>query len=170
MIIAFLVASLAVIADQVSKWAVVNNIPEGSSVTVIEGVLNWNHIRNDGMAFGMLGEHRWIFITLTVVLLLALVIFLFYYRNSANLWLKIACGLVLGGGIGNMIDRVALGEVIDFIDFCLFDFWKWIFNVADACVCVGVFMLAIYLIIDSIRCEREKKKALEEDDLSGEDE
>ena len=170
MIIAFLVAFIAVIADILSKWAVVEYLKPLGSVALIEGILDLTYVENRGMAFGLLSGHRWVFMVFTVVLLIAIAAYLFYYRRDANLWLKIACGLVMGGGIGNMIDRVSLGYVIDFIDFCAFDFWVWVFNVADACVCVGVFMLAVYLIIDSIRCEREKKIILEEDDFSEEDE
>lgn len=170
MTVAFLVALIAVIADVLSKWAVVERLKPLGSVTLIEGVLNFTYVENKGMAFGMLSGHRWVFMVFTVVLLIAIAAFLFYYRKSANLWLKVACGLVMGGGIGNMIDRISLGYVIDFIDFCAFDFWVWVFNVADACVCVGVFMLAVYLIIDSIRCEREKKIILEEQDDLEEDE
>ena len=130
------------------------------SVTLIEGILDFTYVENRGMAFGMLSGHRWVFMVFTVVLLIAIAAFLYYYRESASLWLKISCGLVMGGGVGNMIDRVSLGYVVDFIDFCAFDFWVWVFNVADACVCVGVFMLAIYLIMDTVRTEREKKQKL----------
>ena len=170
MIIAFIVAFVAIIADILSKWAVVEYLKPKGSVTLIEGILDFTYVENRGMAFGLLSGHRWVFMVFTVVLLIAIAVFLFYYRREANLWLKIACGLVIGGGIGNMIDRVSLGYVIDFIDFCAFDFWVWVFNVADACVCVGVFMLAVYLIIDGIRCEREKKLKLSEQDSREEDE
>lgn len=160
MIIAFLVALVAIIADILSKWAVVEHIKPVGSVTLIEGILDFTYVENRGMAFGMLSGHRWIFMVFTVVLLIAIAAFLYYYRESASLWLKISCGLVMGGGVGNMIDRVSLGYVVDFIDFCAFDFWVWVFNVADACVCVGVFMLAVYLVMDTVRTEREKKQKL----------
>jgi len=160
MIIAFIVAFIAIIADILSKWAVVEHIKPVGSVTLIEGILDFTYVENRGMAFGMLSGHRWVFMVFTVVLLIAIAAFLYYYRESASLWLKISCGLVMGGGVGNMIDRVSLGYVVDLIDFCAFDFWVWVFNVADACVCVGVFMLAIYLIMDTVRTEREKKQKL----------
>ena len=160
MIIAFIVAVIAIIADILSKWAVVEHIKPVGSVTLIEGILDFTYVENRGMAFGMLSGHRWVFMVFTVVLLIAIAAFLYYYRESAGLWLKISCGLVMGGGVGNMIDRVSLGYVVDFIDFCAFDFWVWVFNVADACVCVGVFMLAVYLIMDTVRTEREKKQKL----------
>lgn len=66
-----------------------------------------------------------------------------------------------------MIDRISLGYVIDFIDVKLFDFWKWVFNLADAFVCIGVFMMAVYLIADSVKIKKEAKtaeQAQDEDD------
>lgn len=157
MITVLLIALLCVIADFVTKYFVARLLAPIRSVTVIEGVLDFSYVENRGMAFGWLADHRGVFMVLSAVMLLAVAIFAFRYRKSACAWLKIACALVLGGGIGNMIDRVRLGYVIDFIDVRLFDFWKWVFNIADACVCVGVFMLAIYLIYDSFCCNREKK-------------
>lgn len=162
-----LTAILCVIADLVTKYLTVRGLALGQSIKVIDGVLNFTYVENRGMAFGWLADRREIFLILSAVMLIALFIFAFYYRKQAGLWLKIACGLVLGGGIGNMIDRIRLGYVIDFIDVCLFDFWKWVFNVADSCVCVGVFMLALYLIFDNFRCEREKKRAAETECDSG---
>ena len=69
--------------------------------------------------------------------------------------------------VGNMIDRISLGYVIDFIDVKLFDFWKWVFNLADAFVCIGVFMMAVYLIADSVKIKKDAKtaeQAQDEDD------
>ena len=72
----------------------------------------------------------------------------------------VSLGLIAGGGIGNMIDRVYLGYVVDFLDFCAFPkLWMWIFNVADACVCIGAGMLALWMILDTIKEEKEKKLA-----------
>ena len=65
--------------------------------------------------------------------------------------LAAALALVIGGGIGNMIDRVAYGFVVDFIDFCAFDFWKWVFNIADSAVCVGAGLFILFLILDTVK-------------------
>ena len=75
--------------------------------------------------------------------------------------LQIGLAFIAGGGIGNMIDRVAFGYVVDMIDFCLFDFWKWIFNVADAFVCIGAGLVVLALILDIIS-EGKKKKVKNE--------
>ena len=159
MIVAVVTALLCVLADRVTKAFAAGALASGKSVTVFEGVLNFTYVENRGMAFGLLAEHRYLFMALSVILLVAIALFLFWYRRQAGLWLKLSCGLILGGGIGNMIDRVSLGYVVDFIDVRLFSFWKWVFNAADMFVCIGVFMLAIYLILDSSRCSRQKKSA-----------
>ncbi len=156
--VALITAILCVAADLITKQIALSALAPDKSVVVMDGVLNFTYVENRGMAFGLFSQHRYIFLFLSFVLLIAVAVFLFFYRKRANLWIKLACGLILGGGVGNMIDRIGRGYVVDFFDVRLFDFWKWVFNVADACVCVGVFMLAIYLIADSIRCERENKR------------
>ena len=71
-----------------------------------------------------------------------------------------AIATIAGGGVGNMIDRVRLGYVIDFLDFCLFpEIWPWVFNVADACVCVGAGILFVWCVIEIIKEMRAKKTA-----------
>lgn len=155
MIFALVCALLCVLLDRATKYLAVSFIGLGESKVALDGVLNFTYIQNKGMAFGLLADKRYIFIIVSAVLLVAIVAFLFVYRKQANTWLKVSCGLVLGGGIGNMIDRIALGYVIDFIDFRLFSFWNWVFNIADACVCIGVFMLIIYLLIDARIAKRD---------------
>lgn len=78
--------------------------------------------------------------------------------------------LIVAGGIGNMIDRVRLGYVIDFLDFCAFPkLWKWIFNVADSCVVIGSGLLFLYLILDLIKANRESKNSSGPEDGKGSD-
>ncbi|MCI8589989.1 MAG: signal peptidase II [Clostridiales bacterium] len=155
MILVIVSALFCIFLDRVTKMAAVTVLELGESKTVFEGLLNFTYVQNEGMAFGWLADYRYIFMCLSVILLAGITVFIFWYRKQANHWLKLACGLVLGGGVGNMIDRVALGYVIDFIDVKVFSFWTWVFNVADAAVCIGVLMLAVYLFFDS----RQTKKA-----------
>lgn len=167
MIFVIVCTLICVILDRITKMAAAASLGPGRSFTVFEGLLNFTYVENEGMAFGLLAEHRYIFMTLSVVLLIAMAVFIFWYRKQANAWLKLACGLIIGGGVGNMIDRISLGYVIDFIDVKLFDFWKWVFNLADAFVCIGVFMMAVYLIADSVKIKKEAKtaeQAQDEDD------
>ncbi len=164
MVFALVVALVCVLLDRATKYLAAAFIGLGESKIAIDGVLNFTYIRNEGMAFGLLSDKRYIFIIASVILLAAILVFLFIYRKQANVWFKASCGLILGGGIGNMIDRIYLGYVIDFIDVRILSFWKWVFNIADACVCVGVGMFAVYLIYDAVKTEKENKRAEKETD------
>ena len=149
---------VAVVLDQVTKYLVVANMELGDSISIIPGVFNFTYTQNDGMAFGMLDDKRWIFMVLSTVAIVAILTYLFWKKPQDKLLLA-SLILVTGGGIGNMIDRVRLGYVIDFLDFCaLGDLWVWIFNVADSFVCVGAGMLALWMILDTVK-EMKKEKA-----------
>ena len=152
--------------DQLSKWLVVVLL-KPDSVAVIPKIVNFSYIENRGMAFGWLKNSRWVFMILSCVAIVALCIYL-YRTHKTSILQNIAVAFIIGGGIGNMIDRVLLGYVIDFIDFCAFPtIWYYTFNVADAFVCVGAGLMILYLLRDIIReikAEKAKKAALVESD------
>ena len=126
-------------------------------IDVIPGVLRFTFVLNDGAAFGSLDNARWIFMILSTVAIVAILVFMFW-KKPQNPLLLVALTLITGGGIGNMIDRVWLGYVVDFIDFCaLPKIWMWVFNVADSCVTVGAGLLALWMIMDFIRDVKTKK-------------
>ena len=133
--------------DQVSKILVLQYLYE-DKVTLIPGVLDLTYVENRGMAFGLLADHRWVFMVFSVLGIGLLAFYLIRYVKST--WGRIGLSLIIGGGIGNMIDRVAYGFVVDFIDFCAFDFWVWVFNVADAAVCVGAGIFIIEMIVELV--------------------
>ena len=148
MLAVFIIAALCVVIDQVTKLIVVGNIPLGESVDLIPGVFRFTYIRNEGAAFGSLSGARWIFMAASVLLIAALVAYTVYKRPKGAL-ICTALGFVIGGGIGNMIDRVALGYVVDFLDFCAFpNLWQWIFNGADSFVVVGAVLIIIAFLRD----------------------
>ena len=154
---------LIIFADQLSKWLVVALLQGKESVYVIPDVLRFTYVENDGAAFGMLDDHRWVFLVLSTVMIIALIFYIVKYKPSSKLVMT-SLILIVGGGIGNMIDRLLLGYVIDFIDFCAFpNLWRWVFNIADSAVCVGTFMLSLWLILDTVkeykRETAEKEKA-----------
>ena len=120
------------------------------------------------MAFGLLSDHRWVFMVLSV-LGIALVGF-YLYRYVRSTLGRVSLALIIGGGIGNMIDRISLGFVVDFIDFCLFDFWVWVFNVADAAVCVGAALFALDLILEAVRDYKKSHNGNEKTQENGEEE
>jgi signal peptidase II len=144
--------------DQISKVLVLKFLYE-EQVELLPGVLNFTYVENRGMAFGLLSEHRWVFMVLSVVGIGLVAFYLFRYVKSTLS--RVALALVVGGGIGNMIDRVVLGFVVDFIDFCLFDFWVWVFNIADAAVCVGAALFVLDMILEIVRDAKKPRHVSE---------
>lgn len=128
-------------------------LTNGCTRPVFDGVLHLTYLENPGMSFGLLADHRWVFLTLSTVGILALFAYLIYIKGQDRL-LSVSLALVIGGGIGNMFDRLTLGYVVDFFDVRLFSFWKWIFNLADACVCVGAAMMILAVLL---AYKKEKK-------------
>ena len=161
-VIPFVAIALGVIAlDQVSKLLILNFLYEGQ-VDLIPHILRFTYVENRGAAFGMLSDHRWVFMLLSVVGIAAIGAYMWFYVKDRTGC--IALSLIIGGGIGNMIDRVAYGFVVDFIDFYLFDFWVWVFNIADSAVCVGAALFALYIIIDTVKELKKQKLAKEKKD------
>ena len=134
---------LSVAADQLTKLAAVRLLKPGS-VTALPGVLDFTYVENRGAAFGILADHRWVFLVLSVAAIAAIFAYIIISKPRSRL-LLISLGLIAGGGIGNMIDRVRLGYVVDFIDVTFVKFY--VFNIADSCVCVGCALLILWMIL-----------------------
>ena len=149
------VIAAVVLFDQVSKLLVLAYLYEGQ-VELIGGVLNFTYVENRGMAFGLLADHRWVFLVASTVGIAFMAVYLF--RFTTRPLSRVGLALIVGGGIGNMIDRVRLGFVVDFIDFCAFDFWVWVFNIADAAVCVGAALFVLDLLLELFEDLRNSKK------------
>ncbi len=133
---------LGIALDQLSKWLAVTYLQE-KSVVLIRGVLRLRYLENRGAAFGMFADSRWVFITVSVLLIAVLLPYLYLGLTEGRI-APVAIALILSGGIGNMIDRVALGYVVDFID--VYGIRFAVFNVADSFVCVGATVLAATLL------------------------
>ena len=147
-----------VVADQLTKWLTVAFLEVGESVAVIPSVLNFTYVQNRGAAFGMLENNRWVFIVISLVAVSAMMFYLVKYRPRDG-WLYVPLCMIAGGGFGNMIDRLTLHYVVDFINFELIDFY--IFNGADSFVCVGAALLIFTLLIaliDEYKKEKEEKR------------
>ena len=145
----------SVILDQLTKWLAVVYLKGTAGFALWDGVFEFTYTTNKGAAWGMLDNARWVFMTVSTLAIIGIAIYLFGFCKQ-NAWVKLSLAFVAGGGIGNMIDRVWLGYVIDFLNFELIDFP--VFNVADCFVTVGAFMLIGYLIWDMIREMKEEKK------------
>ncbi|RKU27487.1 signal peptidase II [Candidatus Poribacteria bacterium] len=140
------VAVPMLILDWGTKWLVQKHIIQAvEEIPIIPGFFYLRHDRNDGAAFGVLAGHRFLLILITIVALVF--IFTYYLRYRESRWMQVSLGFLLGGAIGNFIDRLYLGEVIDFLQFGIASrglFWPT-FNVADVSVCIGAGMLIVYL-------------------------
>ena len=150
-IIAVVLILVGVGLDQLTKYLVVSNMALHESIDIIPGVFRFTYIQNDGAAFGSLDNARWVFMVLSTVAIIGILVYMFWKKPQNKLMLS-ALILIVSGGIGNMIDRIALGYVIDFLDFCAFPkVWMWVFNVADSFVCIGAGLLILWLVLDMIR-------------------
>lgn len=156
-VVLIIISACAIMLDQLTKWLIYFNLPIGEVAFGIDGLFEITHIRNDGMAFGLLDEHRWIFIVASIIGICVISVYLFRF-SSDNRFTKIGLALVIGGGLGNMVDRIVLGEVVDMIHITIFnDFFPYVFNVADSCVCVGVGMAIVGIVYDIIKEAKSKK-------------
>ena len=160
MILYFIIIAVSVAADQLVKiWALEKLYPVGT-IQFIPGLLKWTYVENRGAAFGIFEGQRWILSAVSIVIVLACFVILFkkYFKTRLE---NTCVALIAGGGIGNLIDRISRGFVVDYIDINeLFSYPM--FNLADCCVVVGAIVLAAYIIIDDAKKEREKKNALAE--------
>jgi signal peptidase II len=142
-----LTAVVVVVLDQASKYWISQNMGQPDQVHSVEVVGNWvrlSYTTNTGAAFGMFPTGTLFF---TVVALVAAPVLLFArsYVNERAWWMTIVFGMLLGGAVGNLIDRLRLGHVVDFIDVGVGNVRWWSFNVADSSFVVGVILLALYL-------------------------
>lgn len=168
MIVWILIIAGVVVLDQVSKALAVEFLDKENPLVIIEGVFRLKYSENRGAAFGSFDESRWVFMIASVVGIVALSVYLFKFRPKS----KLACAalsMIIGGGIGNMIDRcfrngtIYEGKkvVVDFFDFYAFpNLWNAVFNVADSFVCIGAGILIFWCIksmIDETKAEKQAK-------------
>lgn len=147
------IAGLVVIIDQVIKYFVAMYLPQAGVVTVIPHLLDLNYVENRGVAFGMFENMRWIFVALTSVIIVILLYIIIFKKIKSKMFL-ISSALIIGGGIGNLIDRVLYGYVIDYLQL---SFFSPVCNFADYAVTVGTVLLVIYLLFMSDSSKKENK-------------
>ena len=145
-----------VLADQWTKWIVVENIPLFGRVEFWPGILSWTYTKNTGAAWSMLEGQRWLFILIFAVLTVLLLLEYFKFRMPFTTFERWLIAAIYAGGLGNIIDRVRLGYVVDMIhtDFINFP----VFNVADCFITCGCIGLMIHLIFFNKAFWKEEKK------------
>lgn len=146
---------LIVAFDQITKYFASLKLADGSVAKFIPGVVQFKYAENTGMAFSILSGARWVFIALTVVVCVGVFYYLFSNRCK-NLWLYWSLGVILSGGIGNLIDRIRFGYVVDFIEPTFVNFA--IFNIADCAVTCGAVVLVGYLLYDAFKDVKKPKE------------
>ncbi|MBR2339732.1 MAG: signal peptidase II [Clostridia bacterium] len=153
---ALIIVCVGIIVDQISKAIVAANMTYGKTVSIIPYLFDFRYTTNTGAAFGMLSDQRWIFLSVSTVAIIAMIIYAIYAFSDMNMLYVWGISLIVSGGIGNMIDRLTLGYVIDFIEFAFMDFAT--FNIADSCVCVGAFIVGLAILLDLINESKKTKK------------
>lgn len=148
-------AAAALLLDQVSKSVLVASLEPGRSVTVIPRLLDITYTTNTGAAFGLLQGNGGLVVVAAILVVVILLVWFFWTREGRHLLMFVGLGLVVGGALGNLVDRLFRGRVIDFIDF------KWwpVFNVADIAIVVGVGLIVLRTALDMFSEEPEEKKS-----------
>ena len=152
-IVSFIAAAVLVGIDQLTKYLAVQYVKPVGSIPVIDGFFQLTYVENRGAAFGMFQNQRWFFIGMTVLLILAACVLLVRYKHHT--WMSYCCAaLIISGGIGNLIDRIAIGYVVDFLSF---SFFPPVFNFADCCVTVGAFSFVIHVLFAEKKAHPKEK-------------
>jgi signal peptidase II len=166
MILTLIIIALLIGADQITKAAALSALTEADKA-VWDGVFRFTYVENRGAAFGMLSEHRWVFMVISVAAV-ALIIAYIWKENPKTVSLRYGLALMAAGGAGNMIDRVARGYVVDFIELSFVKYpcrtaagWHLatfpVFNVADICVTVGCALVIYHLVVNEIILPKRRK-------------
>lgn len=137
-----LIIAAIIALDQYSKFLVVTKIMPVGDYSVISGLLEFTYVENRGIAFGMFENQRWFFVVATSIIAIVVLFFIFKMYKD-HVFFTICLSLIFGGAIGNIIDRIRFGYVIDFIHF---NFFPPVFNIADSAVVVGAIALSVAIL------------------------
>jgi signal peptidase II len=157
--ILIIVSLITIFLDQATKFYIARTLPLHSMITVIENFFTITYLRNKGAAFGMLATSPWrlpFFIIVSLVAVVVIFVVIKKLRDDQKL-AAYALSLIFAGALGNLIDRIRFGEVIDFIFVHWYDHYWPAFNVADSAICVGVFLLALDMVREERRMKRQQQ-------------
>lgn len=154
-IITVIICAVLVSADQIIKYFVVEYLQPIQYTDVLKDVLRFRYVENSGAVFGSFATHT-VILTIVSIILLGVTIYFLSTNKSKSKFINACLILMISGGIGNIIDRIRLGYVIDFIEPLFVNFA--VFNFADCLITVGAFSLIIYLIVDLVRDTKKDKQ------------
>ena len=143
--VALAIGAVIIAIDQVIKYFVHNELKPVGEISVIDGWIRLAYVENRGVAFGLFRDMRWIFIAVTTALLISIIVYMFKKRPS-GIFFYICAGLIIGGGVGNLIDRIMYGYVIDYLSV---SFFPPVCNFADYSITIGVVLFVVYFLFFS---------------------
>lgn len=145
----FILPVIIILLDQITKIMAINYLKTSSPYIIIDNFFQLNYVENYGAAFGILQNKKMFFIIITLAVILAITVFLVKNYYQMNNFMRIGLGMLLGGAIGNFIDRVRLGYVVDFISFRLINRYDFpVFNIADVFIVVGTGLILLLVLFD----------------------
>ena len=146
-----LVIAFILFVDQISKHAAIKYLKGNKPHKLIEDFFQFNYVENRGAAFGILEHKRLFFIIVTILIVLFLSFYLIRYYNGLSMYTKIAFSMLIGGAIGNLIDRVRFGYVVDFISFKLKGYYNFpVFNIADMFIVISTILIIFVIMFDKV--------------------
>ncbi|MBC5635890.1 signal peptidase II [Ornithinibacillus sp. BX22] len=152
----YILAVFVIAVDQFTKYLVVKNMELYEQISIIDGFFSLTSHRNSGAAWGILEGKMWFFYIVTIIVIIGIIYYLQKFGKESKLF-GIALGLILGGAIGNFIDRLFHQEVVDFFDFVIFGYDFPIFNIADSALTIGVIFVIIATILDEKKQKGKNK-------------
>ena len=159
-----LIILLVIVADQLTKYITVRYLKPLSTVPILEDVFSLTYVENRGAAFGILQNQRWFLIILPILIISVAIIFLIKNRNE-SLLSRISLAIILGGAIGNLLDRIFRTYVVDMFEFTFIQFP--VFNVADMAVVCGTIILALQLLFYQETSDSDEKQINDESSEGG---
>jgi signal peptidase II len=139
----YFIIAAAFALDQISKYFIKKSIEMYEKIRIIDDFLYITYVENDGAAWSLLKGARWFFVSITILLIIAIYI---YMKRNDNKLLRIAAALIIGGGLGNLLDRIIYGRVVDFIDMYFFGYDYPVYNLSDSFTVIGTILLGLYII------------------------
>lgn len=145
----YLIISFVIIfIDQLTKYFAVEYLKQSPPVVLIDNFLQFNYVENYGAAFGILQNKQFFFVIMTVIVIIGILFYVGMKKNLTTLT-KVSLFIVIGGALGNFIDRIRLGYVIDFIDVKFWGFYDFpVFNLADSSIVVSAIIISILVLLD----------------------
>lgn len=160
MAISAIIIVVSIVFDQITKILAKNSLCNADDVVAIPHILGFTYVENRGAAFGIFANSRWVFMIFSTIAI-GVMIYLLYKLKKQHMLLLVSLSMLIGGGIGNMIDRIFRGYVVDFFEFLFMDFA--VFNVADCFVTIGAVLLAFYLLF--MYDDKEEKSKIISDNV-----